>query len=152
MDKQTIKNYKMDIEAILACLDIAIEKQAKNVERYSVPNSIFGQPFLEKNKELLSVATQCKANLSFIFDVLDNQLLDDEIIQSNNANPFYSPRKIVSLSEIGKYQIEVIKIKKDFDTLVWCSRMKGATDRETFFNECVSKLNYVYSNIAKLAK
>lgn len=152
MDKLTIKNHKLDIEAMLNCLDKAIEKKTKDVELYSASNGMFGQMFLDKEKELLSIAMQCKDNMSFIYDVLNNQLLESEIIPSNNANPFYSPRKIVSLSEIGKYQTEVIKIKKNFDTLVWCSRMIGATDRETFFNECVSKLNYVYSNIAKLAK
>ena len=152
MDKQTIKNHKLDIEAMLNCLDKAIEKKTKDVEHYAASNEALRQMFLDKHEELLSIATQCKENMSFIYDVLDNQLLESEIIQNNNANPFYSPRKIVSLSEIGKYRTETIRIKKDFDSLAWSSRMQGSTERETFFKECVSKLNYVYSNIAKLAK
>ena len=151
MDKQTIKNHKLDIEAMLNCLDKAIEKKTKDVEYYASSNGMLSQMSLDKHKELLSLAKQCKENMSFIFDVLENQLLGSEIIQSNNANPFYSPRKIVFLSEIGKYRTEANRIKKDFDTLVWCSKMNGSTDRESLFKECVSKLNYIYSNIAKLA-
>ncbi|WP_036911954.1 hypothetical protein [Prevotella sp. FD3004] len=152
MDKHKIKNHKLDIEAMLNCLDKAIEKKAKEVEHYSASNGLTRQMFLDKYKELLSIATQCKENMSFIYDVLDNQLLDSEIIPSNYANPFYSPRKIVFLSEIGKYRTETIRIKKDFESLVWLSKIKGSTERKTLFEECVSKLNYVYSNIAKLAK
>lgn len=152
MDKLTIKNHKLDIKAMLNCLDKVIEKKTKDVEHYSTSNGMLKQIFLDKHKELLSIATQCKENMSFIYDVLDNQLLESEIIPSNYANPFYSPRKIVFLSEIGKYRTETNKIKRDFDTLVRSSRMQGATEREDLFKECVSKLNYVYSNIAKLAK
>ena len=152
MDKLTIKNHKLDIEAMLNCLDKAIEKKSKDVEYYAASNEMMRQVFLDKYKELLSIATQCKDNMSFIYDVLDNQLLESEIIQSNNTNPFYSPRKIVLLSEIGRYRTETIRIKKDFESLVWISKTKGSTDREAFFKECVSKFNYVYSNIAKLAK
>ena len=150
MDKLTIKKHKLDIEAMLICLDKAIEKKTKDVERYT-SNGTFGQMFYDKEKELLSIAIQCKENMSSIYDVLDNQLLESEIIPSNNTIAFYSPRKI-SLYEIGNYRTETNRIKKDFDTLVWYSRMTGSTERETFFKECVSKLNYVYSNIAKLAK
>lgn len=148
MDKHKIKNYKLDIEAMLNCLDKAIEKKNKDVERYSA----LKQMFLDKERELLSIATQCKDNMSFIYDVLDNQLLESEIIPSNNANPFYTPRKIVFLSEIGKYRTETNRIKKDFEALVWSSRMQGATEREALFTECVVRLNFVFSNIAKLAK
>lgn len=151
MDKLTIKNHKLDIEAMLICLDKAIEKKSKEVECYSASKGMLGQLFLNKEKELLSIAMQCKDNMSFIYDVLNNQLFESEIITNNNANPFYSPRKI-SLSEIGKYRTETIRIKKDFESLVWLSKIKGSTERKTLFEECVSKLNYVYSNIAKLAK
>ena len=152
MDKLTIKNHKQDIESMLNCLDKAIEKKTKDVENYAASSNMLRQMFLDTHKELLSIANQCKENMSFIYDVLDSQLLESEILQSDNVNPFYSPRKIVSISEIGKYRTETIKIKKDFDTLVWSSRIQGFAERETFFKECVSKLNYVYSNIAKLAK
>lgn len=152
MDKLKIKNYKLDIEAMLNCLDKAIEKYTKDIERYEASSEKMRQMFLDKPKELLSIATQCKDNMSFIYDVLDNKLLESEIVPPISVTPFYSPRKIVYLSEIGKYRTETIRIKKDFDTLVRCSRMIGSTDRATYFNECVSKLNYVYSNIAKLAK
>ena len=151
MDKLTIKNHKLDIEAMLICLDKAIEKKTKELECYSASKGEFGQMFFNQDKELLSMAMQCKDNMSFIYDVLNNQLLESEIVTSNNANPFYSPRKI-SLSEIGKYRTETIKIKRDFETLVWSSKIEGSTERLAFFKECVSKLNYVYSNIAKLAK
>ena len=150
MDKLTIKKHKMDIEAMLKCLNLAIERINQNVERYASSGAV-GQMFYDKEKELLSIAIQCKENMSFIYDVLDNQLLESEIIPSNNAFTSYSPRKIY-LFEIGKYRTETNRIKKNFDTLVWHSRMIGSTERESFFKECVCKLNYVYSNIAKLAK
>ena len=76
MDKLTIKNHKLDIEAMLNCLDKAIEKKTKDVELYSASNGMFGQMFLDKEKELLSIAMQCKDNMSFIYDVLNNQLLE----------------------------------------------------------------------------
>ncbi len=152
MDKLSIRNHKKDIEAMLNCLDKAIEKKSKDVVFYEASSEMLRQMFLDKHKKLLSIATQCKENMSFIYDVLDNQLLESEIIQSNNSNPFYSPRKIVFLSEIGKYRTETIRIKKDFESLVWLSKIKGSSERKTLFEECVSKLNYVYSNIAKLAK
>ena len=152
MDKLTIKKHKMDIEAMLNCLNKAIEKKTKDVELYADSNGMLTKMLLGKSKELLSIATQCKENMSFIYDVLDSQLLESEIIQSNNDNSFYSPRKLISLSEIGKYRTEINRIRKDFDTLVWISRMNGSAERESFFKECVSKLNFVYSNIAKLAK
>jgi hypothetical protein len=150
MDKQTIKKHKLDIEAMLNCLNMAIEKKTKEVERYA-SGGTFGQMFYDKEKELLSIAIQCKENMSFLYDVLDKQLLESEILPSRNIIDFYSPRKI-GIFEIGKYRTETIRIKKDFDLLVWSSRMTGSTERESFFKDCVSKLNYVYSNIAKLAK
>lgn len=152
MDKLTIKKHKLDIEAMLNCLNKAIEKKTKDVELYADSNGMFTQMLLDKSKELLSIATQCKENMSFIYDVLDSQLLESEIIQSNNENSFYSPRKIISLSEIGKYRTETIKIKKDFEALELWAKMERSTEREKLFKECISKLNYVYSNIAKLAK
>ena len=152
MDKLTIKKHKMDIEAMLNCLNKAIEKKTKDVELYADSNGMFTQMLLDKSKELLSIATQCKENMSFIYDVLDSQLLESEIIQSNNENSFYSPRKIISLSQIGKYQTETIKIKKDFEALEWWAKMERSTEREKLFKECISKLNYVFSNIAKLEK
>ena len=151
MDKLTIKKYKLDIEAMFNCLNKAIEKKTKDVERYAASNGMYGQMFYDKEKELLSIANQCKENMSSIYDVLDHQLLDSEILPSNNTLTFYSPRKI-GLLDIGKYRTETNRIKKDFDTLVWWARMRGSVERESFFKECVSKLNYVYSNIAKLAK
>ena len=152
MDKQTIKNHKLDIESMLKLIEVAIEKQTKGVQRYANFNEIFKQMFLAKHEELLIIATQCKENMAFIYDVLDNQLLESEIIQKTVANPFYSPRKIGFLIDIGKYRTETLKIKRSFESLARFSRMKGASEREVFFKECVSKLNYVYSNIAKLAK
>lgn len=151
MDKLTIKKHRLDIEAMLICLDKAIEKKTEEVARYAASNGMLKEMFYDKAKELLSIAIQCKENASFIYDVLDNQLLESEIIHSNNAIAFYSPRKI-GLLEIGKYRTETIKIKRDFETLVWSSKIEGSTERLAFFKECVSKLNYVYSNIAKLAK
>ncbi|SDH07833.1 hypothetical protein SAMN04487901_1163 [Prevotella communis] len=150
MDKLTIKNRKSDIEAMLNCFNKAIEKKTQSVEHYA-SSGVFGQMFYDNENELLSIAVQCRDNMSFIYDVLDNKLLESEIIPSNNTSSFYSPRKI-SLLEIGKYRTEIIRIKKDFDSLVWYSRISGSTERESFFKDCVSKLNYVYSNIAKLAK
>ncbi len=151
MDKLTIKKHKLDIETMLICLDKAIEKKNADIERYAASNGMLKEMFYDKAKVLLSIAIQCKENASFIYDVLDNQLLESEIVHSDNAIAFYTPRKI-SIFEIGKYRTETIRIKKDFDTLVWCSKMNGSTERESLFKECVSKLNYIYSNIAKLAK
>lgn len=151
MDKLTIKKHKLDIEAMLICLDKAIEKKNEDIERYAASNGMLKEMFYDKAKELLSIAKTCRDNASYIYDVLDNQLLESEIIHRDSALVVYSPRKI-SISEIGKYRTETIKIKKDFDTLVWCSKMNGSIERESLFKECVSKLNYIYSNIAKLAK
>ncbi len=150
MDKQTVKNYKLDIEAMLKCLDKVIEKKKMAMERYAASKT--WQMIFEKENDLLSIAIQCKENMSFIYDVLDNKLLDSEIITSNIANGFYTPREIVFLSEIGEYRTETIKIKKDFDTLGWMARVKGSTERELFFRDCIEKLKYVYSNIAKLSE
>ena len=85
MDKLTIKNHKLDIEAMLNCLDKAIEKKTKDVESYAASSNMLRQMFLDKHNELLSIATQCKENISFIYDVLDNQLLESEIIQIQNG-------------------------------------------------------------------
>ena len=150
MDELTIKNHKSDIQAILNCLNKVIDNKTKQVELYA--NSKIWVILLEREKELLSIANQCKENLSFIYDVLDHQLLDSEIIKSNMGSKSYSPRKIVFTGEIGKYRTETHKIKRDFDTLLWVAKNTGSTEREEFLGDCIKKLNYVYSNIAKLEK
>ena len=45
MDKLTIKKHKLDIEAMLICLDKAIEKKNEDIERYAASNGMLKEMF-----------------------------------------------------------------------------------------------------------
>ena len=106
-----------------------------------------GQVLLEKKEERYSVLTKCKENLDFVINVL-KEYINQESTQAN-ATLSYKPRKFIFHSDLGKYQTEVIKVKKRIETLRWTASMTGDEEKKALYQECVEKLNYVYSHIAK---
>lgn len=80
------------------------------------------------------------------------QVLKDYIEQENiqsKASISYKPRKFTFHSDLGKYQTEVLKAKRVIEHSLRMASVKKDEERINLYQECINKLNYVYSHIAK---
>ncbi len=143
---EDIKKGQLDLVQIISTLDTAIERLNGKVEYYQDTKVTSGMVPLYTEK--MEIAVACKENLEYVLDVIDNKVDKQQLQAANISN--YKPRKIVYLSEIGSYRTEVIKLKKSFDTLFWAARRTSDKEKKEIFEECIQKLNDVYSNIASL--
>lgn len=142
---QIIKN-KMDLEAASNLLNEVLEREKAELQNHANYNTPVGEMLFEKKKERFSVYVKCKDDIDYVID-----FLKDYIKQENIESPsvlFYKPRK-ASCHEIGKYQTEVLRAKSNIETLYRVSRMTRKGEYATMFQECITKLNYVYSHISK---
>ena len=140
-----IYKTKTDLEAASTLLTRVLNAVNENVQRYENSNNIPGQAFYELWFKRYSVYRECKDNLDFVIAVLKNYL-DTHPEESSSE---YTPRRITSIYDIGKYQTEALKAKRNIDTLLWMAKVRGDENKIKLYQECIEKLNYVYSNIAK---
>ncbi|MBO4641673.1 MAG: hypothetical protein J5661_02295 [Bacteroidaceae bacterium] len=150
MERRLVDEYivcKMDLEAASSFLNEVLEKSKERMQNEANYKSFLGKAILEKEEERNSVLTTCKENLDFVIDVL-KEYINQESTQPNSTLS-YKPRKFILHSDLGKYQTEVIKVKKKIDTLRWTASMTGNEEKKALYQECIERLNYVYSHIAK---
>lgn len=100
----------------------------------------------EKEEERFSVLTACKENLDFVINVL-KEYIRQENTQSNSIS--YKPRVLTYYSDIGKYQTEVIKAKRKFETLQWAASITRDVEKKALYQDCINKLNFIYTHISK---
>ena len=137
----------LDLEAASAFLNEVLGKEKEQVQFYSNSKTFMGQALLEKKEERYSVLTKCKENLDFVIDVLKEYV--NQVSPRPNATHSYKPRKFTFHSDLGKYQTEVIRAKKRIETLRWTASMTGEEEKKALYQECIERLNYVYSHISK---
>ena len=125
-------------------LDISFDKDS--LQSHANYKSPIGKMMYEKEEERFSVLTTCKDNLDFVKKVL-KEYIRQENIQSNSIS--YKPRVLTYHSDIGKYQTEVIKAKRKFETLLWVASMTGDAEKKALYQDCINKLNFVYTHISK---
>lgn len=150
MERRFVDDFiicKMDLEAASSFLNEVLGKEKEQVQYYSNHKTFMGQVLLEKKEERYSVLTKCKENLDFVIDVLKDYI--NQVSTRPNATLSYKPRKFTFHSDLGKYQTEVIKAKKRIETLRWTASMTGDEEKKALYQECVERLNYVYSHISK---
>lgn len=68
---------------------------------------------------------------------------------SQTAYISYKPRVLTYYSDIGKYQTEVIKAKRKFETLHWAASITRDAEKKALYQDCINKLNFVYTHISK---
>lgn len=137
---------KMDLETASTFLDEILEDEKRNL-RVRANNTFIGKALYEVDEKRISVLTECKDNIDFVLDVLKDYI-NKENTQSFSPL-FYKPKKFSSHSDLGKYQTEVIKAKKKIETLLWVSSLTKDEEKMKLYQECINKLNYVYSHISK---
>ena len=138
---------KLDLEAASAFLNEVLENKKKSLQNKANSNSFIGNAIFEIEEKRFSLLAKCKEHLDFVINVLKDYV-NQENTQSN-ATPSYKPRKFTFHSDLGKYQTEVNKAKKKIETLRWVSSMTGDAEKTALYQECIDKLNYVYSHISK---
>lgn len=141
-----IYKTKTDLEAASTLLTRVLNAVNENVQRYENSNNIPGQAFYELWFKRYSVYRECKDNLDFVIEVLKNYL-DTHPEESSSG---YTPRKITSIYDIGKYQTEALNAKRNIKSrLLFMASVRGNEEEIKLYQECIEKLNYVYSHIAK---
>ena len=141
-----IYKTKTDLEAASTLLTKVLDSVKESVQRYENSNNIPGQAFYELWFKRYSVYRECKDNLDFVIEVLKNYL-DTHPEESSSG---YTPRKITSIYDIGKYQTEALNAKRSIQSiLLWRARISGDEEKSKVYQECIERLNYVYSHIAK---
>lgn len=144
MENYILKS-KMDLEAASTLLTKVLDSVKESVQRYEKSNDVFGKTMYEKESKRYSVYRECKDYLDYVIDVLKNYL----DTHPEEASSGHTPRKITSIYDIGKYQTEALKAKRNINTLLWMAKVRGDENKIKLYQECIEKLNYVYSNIAK---
>lgn len=141
-----IYKIKTDLEAASTLLTKVLNSVNESVKRYENSNNVPGQAMCELYSKRYSVYSKCKDNLDFVIAVLNNYL-DTHPEESSSR---YTPRKITLISDIGKYQKETIIAKRYIENpLLWSARMSRDEEKIKLYQDCIERLNYVYSHIAK---
>ena len=107
----------------------------------------FGEIMYKKESDRFSVFCQCKDNLDFVIGVLKSYI-DNHQDPSTPKVIYYSPREFTYIYDVGKFQTEVLKAKRNIETLLWIAKISKGEEIE-LYQECIKRLNYVYSHIAK---
>ena len=141
-----IYKTKTDLEAASTLLTKVLNAVNENVQRYEKSCDFPAQAMHERLFKRYSVYRECKDNLDFVIAVLKNYL-DSHPEESSSG---YTPRKITSIYDIGKYQTETLIAKKNINNiLLWMARLSGDEEGMRLYQECIERLNFVYSHIAK---
>lgn len=136
----------MDLEAASTLLTKVLDSVNETVQRYEKNNDVFSKKMYEKSFKRYSVYRECKDNLDFVIAVLKNYL-DTHPEESSSG---YTPRRITSIDDIGKYQTEALNAKREIkSTLLFMARVSGDDEKSKIYQECIDRLNFVYSHIAK---
>lgn len=134
---------KMDLEAASTLLTKALTNLNESIQNYTNREGDFGKMMNEKH----SVLTICKENIDFVIAVLTDYI--NQHPESLSKRIDYTPRKLTFISDIGKYQTEAIKAKRIMEHLQWRASMSQDEEKKILYQECITKLNYVYAHIAK---
>ena len=134
---------KMDLEAASTLLTKALTNLNESIQNYTNREGDFCKMMNEKH----SVLTICKENIDFVITILTDYINQHPGSSSNRIN--YTPRKMTFISDLGKYRTEIHKAKQAIELLIWQASMSQDDEKKMLYQECITKLNYVYANIAK---
>jgi len=138
---------KMDLEAASALLTKTLAILNENAQSYENRKDDLGKGMYEKYTGNISILTTCKENVDFVIVVITDYI--NQHPESTSRRIDYTPRRITSIYDIGKYQTEAIKAKRIMEHLQWRASMSQDEEKKTLYQECITKLNYVYAHIAK---
>ena len=138
---------KMDLEAASALLTKTLAILNENVQNYENRKDDLGKGMYEKYTGNVSILTKCKENIDFVIAVLTDYI--NQHPESLSKRIDYTPRRITSIYDIGKYQTEALKAKRLFEPLTRIASYAGDKEKEKLYQECVDRLNYVYAYISK---
>lgn len=138
---------KMDLEAASALLTKTLAILNEDVQSYGNRKDDLGKGMYEKFIGNVSILTKCKENIDFVIAVLTDYI--NQHPESSSKRIDYTPRRITSIYDIGKYQTEAIKAKRIMEHLQWRASMSHDEEKKILYQECITKLNYVYAHIAK---
>lgn len=137
----------MDLEAASTLLTKVLTKLNESAHNFENRNDDLGKNMYAKYSESHSALTTCKENIDFVIAVLTDYI--NQHSESTSKRVFYSPRRITSIYDIGKYQFEALKAKKTFEILIQIASFTRDEEQIKLYKECITKLNYVYAHIAK---
>ncbi len=141
------KRYLKNICVIIDYLDEVINESIKQLDLYKNSNPRFSAYFIDPHKERLTIAEQCKENLALVLEVLNTEV-EAINIDEQKLSFFDEQRKIAP----GKFMTEVLSIRESFKTLLPIEKIRHSNKRVALFEDCVKRLNSVYSNIYKVIK
>jgi len=140
------KRYVKNIGVIIDYLDKVINESIKQLDLYKHSNPMFSALFIDPHKERLNIAKQCKENLALVLEVLNTEV---EAISIDE--PYLTIDRQRKLDR-NKFMTEVLSIRNSFKTLLLIEKICPNNKRVVLFEDCVKRLNYVYSNIYKVLK
>ena len=140
------KRYVKNIGVIIDYLDKVINESIKQLDLYKHSNPMFSALFIDPHKERLNIAKQCKENLALVLEVLNTEV---EAISIDE--PYLTIDRQRKLDR-NKFMTEVLSIRNSFKTLLLIEIICPNNKRVVLFEDCVKRLNYVYSNIYKVLK
>jgi hypothetical protein len=83
------KRYIKNIGIIIEYLDKVINESMKQLDLYKNSNPMFSALFIDPHKERLTIAKQCKENLTLVLEVLNREVdainIDEPYLPSFNA-------------------------------------------------------------------
>jgi len=138
---------KMDLEAASALLTKTLAILNENVQNYENRKDDLGKGMYEKYTGNVSILTTCKENVDFVIAVLTDYI--NQHPESTSRRIDYTPRRITSIYDIGKYQTEALKAIRLFEPLTRIASYAGDKEKEKLYQECIDRLNYVYAYISK---
>ena len=131
----------MDLEAATALLIRTLAILNENAQSYENRKDALGKGMYEKYTGNFSILTTCKENIDFVIAVLTDYI--NQHPESTSRRIDYTPRRITSIYDIGKYQTEALKAKRIMEHLKWQASMSHDEEKKMLYQECITKLNYV---------
>lgn len=147
MSESEKKRYIKNISIIIEYLDKVVVDSTNQLDLHKNSNPMFSALFIDPHKLRLTIAEQCKENLTLVLEVLNTEV---EAINIDEPTLLFlnEQRKFVP----GKFMTEVLSIRDSFKTLLPTERLLQNNKRVVLFEDCVKRLNSVYSNIHKVIK
>ena len=147
MSESEKKRYIKNISIIIEYLDKVVVDSTNQLDLHKNSNPMFSALFIDPHKLRLTIAEQCKENLTLVLEVLNTEV---EAINIDEPTLLFlnEQRKFVP----GKFMTEVLSIRDSFKTLLPTERLLQNNKRVVLFEDCVKRLNSVYSKIHKVIK
>lgn len=137
--------HRMDSEVASELLTQELNALSKRMQVYETRKDPLGAGLYKRYSKRHFVYKTCKENIDFVINVMNDYISQNPDL----SKPILYKPSITSIYDIGKYQTIALMIKHEFELLLRFLELHWKQEEADLYEECIKRLNYVYSHIAK---